>query len=246
MITYIYLVENCFGNSNWIYIGKTINIKDRNYDHRITYGEQIQYSIIDQINSLEHKDWKPLESYWIEQFRQWGFNVLNKNKGGGGPNFHTEDVKNRLKFPKPWVTKDRLGKKHTEIHKQNITKGLMGKKQSKETIEKRSQKLKGQKRNDYTKKLMSEAKQGVEITWGDKIKESKALNPYIPSEQARINISDANSKPIEQYSLDNILINTFSSATEAMKQTGVKNDNISHCLREKTKTAGGFIWKFKK
>jgi len=169
MITYIYLVTNCFENSNWVYIGKTINIKDRNYNHRVTYGEQIGYSIIDQIESLDRKDWEPLESYWIEQFRQWGFNVLNKNKGGSGPNFHTEDVKNRLKFPKPWVSKNRLGKKHTDVHKQNITKGLMGKKQSKETIEKRSQKLKGQKRNDYTKKLMSEAKQGIEITWGNSI-----------------------------------------------------------------------------
>ena len=96
-MTYIYLVENCFGNSNWIYIGKTINIKDRNYDHRITYGEQIQYSIIDQINSLEHKDWKPLESYWIEQFRQWGFELMNINKKGGqGPGIYSEESKIKM------------------------------------------------------------------------------------------------------------------------------------------------------
>jgi hypothetical protein len=102
-ITYIYLVENCFGNSNWVYIGKTINIKDRNYNHRITYGEQIEYSIIDQINSLEHKAWKPLESYWIEQLRQWGFEVINKNDGGGGPSFRTEDERRR-------ISKSKMGK----------------------------------------------------------------------------------------------------------------------------------------
>jgi hypothetical protein len=243
MTTYIYLVTNCYNKTNNVYIGKTKNSRKR--DHERTFGDNVVYTIIDEVNSLDKTNWEPLESYWIEQFKQWGFNVLNKNKGGGGPSFHTEEIKNKLKSPKPWITECKLGTKNTKEHCNKITKSLMGKKQSKETIEKRSQKLKGQKRNDYTKKLMSEAKQGVKITWGDKIKESKALNPWVPSNQARANISKANSKPVEQYSVDNILLNSFPSATEAMKQTGIKNDNINQCLKGKSKTAGGFIWKYK-
>jgi hypothetical protein len=32
---------------------------------------------------------------------------------------------------------------------------------------------------------------------------------------------------------------------EAMRQTGVKNDNINQNLRGKSKSAGGFVWKYK-
>jgi hypothetical protein len=32
---------------------------------------------------------------------------------------------------------------------------------------------------------------------------------------------------------------------EAMRQTGIKNDNINQNLKGKSKSAGGFIWKYK-
>ena len=87
--TRIYLVENCYGDINKVYIGKT---KDsREYPHKVKFGPQIIYTYIDEVNSTDRKDWKPLECFWIEQFRQWGFEVMNKNKGGGGLEFHTLD-----------------------------------------------------------------------------------------------------------------------------------------------------------
>ena len=86
-ITKIYLVENCYGDSNKVYIGKTISYREAT--HKTTYGYNIIYSIIDEINSINRKDWEILETYWIEQFRQWGFEVVNKRKkGGGGLEFH--------------------------------------------------------------------------------------------------------------------------------------------------------------
>lgn len=125
-ITYIYLVENCYGNSNKVYVGKTKNSRKTN--HRKTYGDQITYTIIDEINSLKHEDWEPLETYWIEQFRQWNFEVVNiRKKGGGGPEYYTEIQKQKMRKPKclghggnvskalkgrsvPWVTKALKGK----------------------------------------------------------------------------------------------------------------------------------------
>jgi hypothetical protein len=106
--TKIYLVENCFGDSNKVYIGKTKN--SRELPHKVTYGEQIIYNYIDEINSLDYKDWEPLESYWIEQFRQWGFEVMNYNKkGGNGVDFHTQETKDKM-------SKLKKGKKHGKIH----------------------------------------------------------------------------------------------------------------------------------
>jgi hypothetical protein len=77
-VTKIYLVENIEPGTNKIYIGKTKS--NRLCGHQSKFGLQISYHIIDQINSLDHKDWEPLETYWIEQFRVWGFEVINKRK----------------------------------------------------------------------------------------------------------------------------------------------------------------------
>lgn len=80
-ITKIYLVENCYGDPNKVYIGKTKN--NRKYNHSKTYGSQITYTYIDEVNSINHSDWEPLETYWIEQFKQWGFQVMNNKTAGG-------------------------------------------------------------------------------------------------------------------------------------------------------------------
>jgi hypothetical protein len=94
MVTYIYIVENCFGDPNKVYIGKTKN--SRYYEHKKKYGNNILYTIIDEINSLDYKAWKPLESFWINQFKTWGFKVLNKNDGGGGADFYTQESKDKI------------------------------------------------------------------------------------------------------------------------------------------------------
>lgn len=51
-------------------------------------------------------------------------------------------------------------------------------------------------------------------------------------------------KPIAQYSLDNKFICLFNSITDAGKKTGVDTGSISACCRGKSKTAGGFVWKY--
>lgn len=95
-ITYIYLIENIDNNPNKVYIGKSKSISSRRSKHQTTYGNNIIFTIIDEVSSLSKYKWEPLESYWIEQFKQWGFNVINKNKGGGGIEFRTEECLNRI------------------------------------------------------------------------------------------------------------------------------------------------------
>jgi hypothetical protein len=103
-ITKIYLVENCYGDPNKVYIGKTKNC--RKAKHLRTYGDKAKYFYIDEVDSLEYKDWIKLERFWIEQFRQWGFQLMNGNNGGGGPSFCSEESKLKLRIknkgkPKP-------------------------------------------------------------------------------------------------------------------------------------------------
>lgn len=51
-------------------------------------------------------------------------------------------------------------------------------------------------------------------------------------------------RPVQQLDLNNDLIATFQSLTEAQNQTGVELHNISECCRGKSKTAGGYIWRY--
>ena len=147
-ITKIYLVKNCYGDSNKVYIGKTINSRESN--HKKTYGSCVNYSYIDEVNSLNRKDWEPLESYWVEQFRQWGFEIINKNKkGGGGPEFLSEDAKKKK-------SKAMLGKKHSLETCLKISKSNKGKTITQKTKEKISQSNTGKIRSLETKEKISQ------------------------------------------------------------------------------------------
>ena len=118
-ITKIYLVENIEPGTNKIYIGKTID--SRKSAHKSTYGSQISYTYIDEVPSLNHDDWEPIETYWIEQFKQWGFDVVNKRKqGGSGPDFHKEETKTNMRKPKS--TTEKMYKPKSEEHKANMRK----------------------------------------------------------------------------------------------------------------------------
>jgi len=146
MSTKIYLVENIEPGTNKVYIGKTKN-NDRYYGHQSKYGLQIQYTIIDEINSLNHSDWEPLETYWIEQFKQWGFEVINKRKkGGSGPISHTTETKQKIR-------KGKIGHEcYSNIERGNkISKALQN--HSKHYTEEIIQKMKKPKPKDFGERI---------------------------------------------------------------------------------------------
>lgn len=58
-------------------------------------------------------------------------------------------------------------------------------------------------------------------------------------------IGKTTSKPVEQYNKDNEFINEFISATMASKITGISRTSIKNNLCGYSKSAGGYIWKFK-
>jgi hypothetical protein len=120
------------------YIGKTNNIKDRINNHKRTFGKK---TILEIIDVVDIKEWKFWEKYWISQFKMWGFILLNKNKGGGGPDFHDDEIKKLISKNKK-VT----GYKDNELRKQNISKSnkgkpnsMKGKKQPQEYVIKRAE-----------------------------------------------------------------------------------------------------------
>lgn len=58
-------------------------------------------------------------------------------------------------------------------------------------------------------------------------------------------IQKALHKPIIQYTKEGVLVREYASIAEAGQTSGIKKNNIQHVLSEKTKLAGGFVWKYK-
>lgn len=52
-------------------------------------------------------------------------------------------------------------------------------------------------------------------------------------------------KPVQQYSLDDKLINEYESVISASIETGITKTGIANCCRKDSKTSGGFKWKYK-
>jgi len=51
-------------------------------------------------------------------------------------------------------------------------------------------------------------------------------------------------RKISQYSKDNTQLESFRSIKEASIKSGVNRKSISHVLAGRSRTAGGFIWKY--
>jgi hypothetical protein len=77
-MVYIYVLEK---NNIPFYVGKTINITHRLWEHKKKKGADSGF-IIDEV---EEDNWKFWESFYIKLFKSWGFILSNQNEGGGGP-----------------------------------------------------------------------------------------------------------------------------------------------------------------
>lgn len=103
------------------------------------------------------------------------------------------------------------------------------------------------KNSEKFRKAMEEGRVGggasEEIT--EKIRES--VNEYYQNggiKKHRKAMTEALGKKIQQYSKDNVFIKEFPSIKEASRTIGVAPSSIQHSLRGRTKTAGGYIWRY--
>lgn len=86
------------------YVGKANNVSER-YKAHLNRARNHQIHKLNWINSLKKKGLKPIievvdivpinewifwETYWIAQFKSWGFNLINYTIGGDGATFSNE------------------------------------------------------------------------------------------------------------------------------------------------------------
>lgn len=209
-----------YGDNVPIYVGKTNScLKVRLSSHKGRYKNKNIY--IEEIDEILLKDWKFWECYWIEQFKQWGFILDNKNEGGGGLKEHSKSTKLKISKSKKGISNVAL-KGRVRL---DISKALKGKKRPD-----LSQKLKGRISPMKGKQFSQEHKQ--------KIKESRGFLKFRQNTWQSI--------PVEQYDLNGTFIRYFDSQKEASIFMEIKGDGVGMCCRGKQKTAYGYIWKFKK
>ena len=214
-MTYIYLITNIEGDK--IYIGKTNRKYNREYCHKKRFGNQICIDYIDSIDTEDSAEWKKLEVFWIEQFRQWGFKLENKNSGGGGVSRHTESSRNKIslsnrgkKRSAEVIVKLPLFKKGNKL--------FLGRRHSDETKLKLRNCNLGKKHSEETKLKISNAKKGI-----------RAYD---------------NNREVNQYDLNGVFLAKFNSLTEASIKTGSSRSKISACCRNKRKTTNNFKWEY--
>ena len=92
------------------------------------------------------------------------------------------------------------------------------------------------KHSEESKRKISESRIGITLSEEHKRKMSEAHKGKIY----------ANTKPILQFSKNGELIAEYSSLIEASRQIGCSAPNICSCCKGERKSAGGFIWKYKK
>ncbi len=130
MKTFIYSLSHPITNEVR-YIGKSNKPKDRYKGHLcirkkstsrsrnwiLSLKNQGLIPVMDIIDEVDYKDWEFWEKYWISQFKAWGFNLTNQQKGGSvGNDFVKFGDDTKLK-----MRNSQLGKKHTVETKKKIS-----------------------------------------------------------------------------------------------------------------------------
>lgn len=215
-MTYVYILER---NGVPFYVGKTNILNQRKSHHKKYKGGD--FLIIDEV---EDNNWKFWECYWISQFQTWGFELENKNKGGGGPTSWTEEQKKEI------------NPKRIEKIKNNIERGL-----------KISKKLKENNHSIYytqeVKDKISKKLKGIkkEFTEEHKMNLSKA------------NL-ESKGKNVECFDLNDNFIKEFKCLREAKEWLLKIKPNISvnidkqikDCCNGRQKTCHGYKWRYSK
>lgn len=218
----IYKVTNPKGE---VYIGCSKDLDKRENDYKLlkvktqplileslyTYGwVNHTFEILEYVVNLRER-----EKYWIEKFDSFN-KGLNSNKGGGGPETHTEETK-KLISKKGKANKGNRENSHWEGKSKPECDILANKANKGKRI---NSHWKGKTRSEENKLKISQSKKGKPIP--------------------------ANNKPILQFDKQNNFIQEHPSIEEAAKTVKGNPTAINMALRKGGEaTSSSYIWRYK-
>lgn len=255
LTTFIYTLSDKNGDIR--YIGKTNTPRKRLYSHiqecktsnkshKINWVKSLlaknEVPIIDILEEVSIDDWKDSEIYWIEQFRQWGFKLTNISIGGSNNNYkRTIETKQKMR-------KSKLGSKLSKEHKEKISLSVKEKYIEIPNYNRSGNNSKTIIDRDKLYKLyiienLSMPKISKKLGFSEKkiwqsLKECDIIKP---KENWIKQLSSHPKKVVLQYDLEG----NFLKEWEGIPELGINKSNIANCCRGVSKSAGGYIWRYK-
>lgn len=255
---FIYTLSSSENPDNIRYIGKAKNLKDRvrrhigkyylnledNYKNRWIKSELLKGNkiLISEVEAVNETNWQEREQYWIEQFRQWGFRLVNTTEGGDGLLLTKELIKKRNKT-RISNTDDKYKEYFEKYNIINDDDNWVAERKCfscgsiiKYKSKKRTTLIANLKRVEIEKRKCYHCNSSGEMNYfyGKKLNDGKI-------KQERYG------KKILQFDLDGNLISEFNSIREASEKTGIDRKSISNCAKgiKHYNTAKGYKFKIK-
>lgn len=247
-----------------VYLGKTNKPIRRLREHRMNFSKDVILEVIDKV---EENEWMFWEQWWIKLFHSWGIKLLNRNKGGGGPEYQKESSKKLIGdkqrgIKKPTVSNKLKGQKIT-WDLGTSTAVLQFDKQGNFIAEYKSmgeafnitgvpsssicEVCKGNRRSAHGYIWLYKEKWDGNLPLLKQHKSKDREGVTKGKNWIRKNNPKRNDlvKSILQFDNQNNLIQEFNSIREAANLLKVSEINIAHCCRGKQKTSFGYVWKYK-
>jgi group I intron endonuclease len=214
----IYCIKNTINGK--IYVGSSVNIKKKFRNHLLSLRKNQHPNFKLQSSFNKHKE-ESFIFYVLED-------VLEKENLIAREQFHIDTLAPVYNIC--LLADSSLGVKRTE-----------------KTIEKVRQANLGLKHPEWRNKIKSIA-QGGENHWTKKKNFSEEAKQKMSTTHKKLyenGYVNPTKKSILQYDLEMNLLNEWESGAAASRGTGLSTSTICQCLSQRSKTSGGFIWKYK-
>lgn len=257
MNVFIYYLSDSKGNIR--YVGKTKNeprkrlykhileCKSEERSHKINWIKSLlskgERPIIEVIDEVPEEEWQFWEEYWISQLKSWGFQLTNLTIGGDGGNGykHTSDSKKKMR-------RSKIGTKLPDEQKNKISQSIKDRYVEYPNYNRSGNNLKKLidrelLYNLYIVDNLSLNKISNKLGFSKKkiFTSLKEYNISKPKESWVGQLSTQPKKIVLQYDLSNNFIKEY----HGIPDIGIHKSNIANCCRGISKSAGGFIWKYK-
>jgi group I intron endonuclease len=239
------------------YVGQTCQKPEKRWNHGKGYQDNPYFWSAIQKYSWDNFDHEIISSNLtkneadnFERILIEKLNLLNPNKGynlkdGGSHGQPSEISKINIKNAAKKRNKNpEWRKKQSESHiglQAGENNGMYGKKHSNEAKRKQREASLGKYPSDETREKMSISHIGERNPMFGKHHTDETKQKI--SEKAS-GESNPKARKANQYSLDGVLIKTWSTIKLAGKTLGIPPQNISRCCRTGKGTAGGFKWSY--
>jgi hypothetical protein len=172
--------------------------------------------IIEVIDTVPINDWVFWETYWISQFKTWGFDLINYTDGGDGSTFGNQT--SFKKGNKPW----NMGLGHSQVCPVCLKEFKSPKSNNRITCSiKCSVKIKKSSDTSF-KKGSTPWNLGIK---GVKLKPDKNVYQFNKEKET--------------------MLKKWNTAKEAGETLGINIEGIGQCARGNSKSCGGFYWNYK-